>query len=73
MKVKAIDLKECLSWTDDFEEVYTEIVDQGRWTITKQEIYRHIPTGKCYGLYVDYGSTEQQDGAHNPWDDQTRQ
>ena len=63
-----MDLKEGLAWTEDFEEVHSEIVDQGRWTTTIHEVYRHTPTGKHYGLYIDRGSTEYQE-VKNPWDE----
>jgi hypothetical protein len=50
-------------WDDheDWMEIETEIEDTTRWSIVKQSIYKHTPTGKHYRFNYSVGATECQD------------
>ena len=47
--------------SEDFEEVEVNVVDNTRWSIVKDGIFRHLPTGKFYSTSWSVGATEYQD------------
>lgn len=55
---------ESVLWGDheDFNSVtMKEIVHQGRWLTTFQQVFKHVPSGTLWRLEWDRGSTEYQD------------
>lgn len=49
-------------YDDEWEEVEgtSQIVDQGRWSTHHFGVFKHLPSGKCYGIAYSAGSTESQ-------------
>lgn len=45
---------------EDWEKVQKTITGKSRWSIHRQGIFRHLPTGKLYKLEWSEGATEQQ-------------
>jgi len=50
-------------WGDheDWEKVESEVVDNNRWSIIHEGVFKHIPTGKNYKVDWCVGATEMQD------------
>lgn len=56
--------------SDDWEFVEDCIVDNTRWSVLKDAIHKHIPTGKFYEFNFSVGATEMQDESPYEYDDE---
>jgi len=62
MKLTAEEAREIV-WGDheDWREVESTIIDQTRWEVIREGVFKHIPTDKHYSVCWGIGATEQQD------------
>lgn len=58
-------------WEDnsDWETIEENVVDNSRWSIHKEGVFKHLPSGKFYELDWSIGATESQD--ESPFEYQT--
>lgn len=59
-------------WEDheDWDEVTSEVIDNTRWSVLKEGVFKHLPTGKFYQVNWSEGATEMQDEAPFDYDDE---
>lgn len=46
---------------EDWETIETNAVDQSRWSVHYEGVFKHISSGKFYSLFWSKGATEMQD------------
>ena len=45
----------------DWEQIEYDLVDNNRWSLFYEGVFKHIPTGKYYKFEWSKGATEYQD------------
>ncbi len=47
--------------SDKWEEIESNVIDNSRWSVQKEGIFKHIESGKFYSFNWQQGATETQD------------
>ena len=56
--------------TEDWEEVENNVVDNSRWSIHHEGVFKHLPTSEYYSFGWSVGATESQDESPFEYEDE---